>query len=120
VRGFVPPRRRWLPAHGGARPGYVNWGVYLTDGEVSGLCSRLQPTPLTDEATAWWAPPALRSERPARPRILEPRSDALKGGGPGPAWREIAHRPAPPGDTDLGAPGPAHLHPRPHPLPPAR
>jgi glutathionylspermidine synthase len=92
VQAFVPPRRRWLPGPTGARAGYVNWGVYLTDGEVSGLCPRLQPTPLTEEGTTWWAPPVLRRGRGTRPAAREPGRAAMRGAGPGSVWRGIADR----------------------------
>ena len=60
VQAFVPPRRRWLPSPAGGRPGYVNWGVYLAGGKPAGICPRFQPTPLTDDATVWWAPLVIR------------------------------------------------------------
>jgi glutathionylspermidine synthase len=95
LQAYVPPRRRWLPAPGGPRAGYVNWGVYLADGEWAGLCPRLQPTPLTEEGTTWWSPPAVRRERHAAPRVLTP--DAITpprrhgpDTGPGTVWRAIA------------------------------
>ena len=109
VQAFVPPRRRWLPGPGGARPGYVNWGVYLTEGEVSGLCPRLQPTPLTQEGTTWWAPPIVRRERRARPVVRGPGRAAMRGAGPGSAWRGIADRLALAGYTNVWTDGLANF-----------
>jgi glutathionylspermidine synthase len=105
VQAFVPPGRRWLPAPGGARPGYVNWGVYLTDGEVSGLCPRLQPTPLTEEGTTWWAPPIVRREPLTQPIVTEPSRAAMRGEGPGSLWRAIADRLALQGYTNTWTDG---------------
>jgi glutathionylspermidine synthase len=95
IQAYVPPRRRWLPAPGGPRAGYVNWGVYLAGGEWAGLCPRLQPTPLTEEGTSWWAPPAVRDERQIVPRVLSPAaiSRSRRHGqatGPGTVWRSVA------------------------------
>jgi glutathionylspermidine synthase len=109
VQAFVPPRRRWLPGARGARPGYVNWGVYLTDGKVSGLCPRLQPTPLTEEGTTWWAPPALRRGRRTRPAVREPGRAAMRGAGPGSVWRGIADRLALAGYTNVWTDGLANF-----------
>src|SRR5207244_2756234 len=109
VQAVVPPRRRWLPGPGDARPGYVNWGVYLTEGEVSGLCPRLQPTPLTQEGTTWWAPPIVRRERRARPVVREPGRAAMRGAGPGSAWRGIADRLALAGYTNVWTDGLANF-----------
>jgi len=95
VQAFVPPRRRWLPSPDGGRPGYVNWGVYLADGEPAGFCPRLQPTPLTDDSTVWWAPIVARRERSVAPVILPPIASAggqLRRGDVGRAWRDIADR----------------------------
>lgn len=73
VQAYVPPRRRWLPAPAGARAGYVNWGVALAGGRFAGLCPRLQPTVLTEEARAWWAPLRVGHSPPRAPRLLWPR-----------------------------------------------
>ena len=97
VQAFIPPRRRWLPSAGGGRPGYVNWGVYLSGGRPAGICPRLQPTPLSDEGTVWWAPLVSRPERPAGPTVLEPVAPArreMRRRDIGPTWREIADRQA--------------------------
>ena len=93
VQAFVPPRRRWLPSPAGGQPGYVNWGVYLAGGEPAGICPRFQPTPLTDDATVWWAPLVIRRERPAPPVVLEPVASVMRemrGNGVGRTWRDIA------------------------------
>ena len=77
VQAYVPPRRRWLPAPGGARAGYVNWGVALAGGRFAGLCPRFQPTALTEEHRVWWAP--FRIGRPAhrRPHVRWPRPETV-------------------------------------------
>ena len=95
VQAFVPPRRRWLPSTEGGRPGYVNWGVYLADGRPAGFCPRLQPTPLTDDATVWWAPLVAGRERVDAPEVLVPTvtmSPRGRRGHVGQIWREIADR----------------------------
>jgi len=97
VQAFIPPRRRWLPSVDGGRPGYVNWGVYLSGGRPAGICTRLQPTPLTNEGTVWWAPLVSRRERPAGPAVLEPVAPVkrqMRRRDIGPTWREIADRQA--------------------------
>jgi glutathionylspermidine synthase len=109
VQAFVPPRRRWLSGPDGARPGYVNWGVYLAEGEVTGLCPRLQPTPLTEEGTTWWAPPVVRRERLTRPIVLPLGRAAMTGGGPGRVWRGIADRLALEGYTNTWTDGLANF-----------
>jgi len=99
VQAFIPPRRRWLPSPGGGRAGYVNWGVYLADGEPAGICPRFQPTPLTDEGATWWAPLVFRGERPVGPMVLEPGT-ARWGRDVGPIWRATADRHALDGYTN--------------------
>ena len=97
VQAFVPPRRRWLPSPDGERAGYVNWGVYLADGKPAGFCPRLQPTPLTDDGTVWWAPVVARRERAVVPATLSPIASVsrnMRHGHVGGAWREIADRQA--------------------------
>jgi glutathionylspermidine synthase len=117
VQAYVPPRRRWLPAPGGERGGYVNWGVALAGGRFAGICPRLQPTPLTDEATTWWAPLRLGHRAPATPAVVAPRP-ALRAEltrhrarrsrttrGPGPTWLRLAERCAMGGYTNVWTAG---------------
>jgi glutathionylspermidine synthase len=108
VQAFVPPRRRWLPATDGGRPGYVNWGVYLASGRPAGICPRFQATPLTDDGLAWWAPLALRRDHPAGPEVLEPAGLA-RGRDLGPVWRAIADRHALRGYTNTWTDGLANF-----------
>src|SRR5262249_39377247 len=113
VQAFVPPRRRWLPSARGEEPGYVNWGVYLAGGKPAGICPRCQPTPLTDEATVWWAPLRLQAERAEMPTVLDPalldptvwarRHDV------GEAWRAVADRHALAGYTNTWTDGLANF-----------
>ena len=95
VQAFVPPLRRWLPSAEGGRAGYVNWGVYLAEGKPAGFCPRLQPTPLTDDSTVWWAPVVARRERTVAPIVLSPVpsvSRQMSPGNVGRTWRDIADR----------------------------
>src|SRR5215470_6838062 len=96
IQAYVPPRRRWLPHAAGppGRPGYVNWGVYLSAGRPSGICPRFQPTPLTEEGRVWWAPIAARRTPPEQPVVLEPDAALMGPRDIGPAWRVIADRQA--------------------------
>ena len=108
VQAFIPPKRRWLPSPDGGRAGYVNWGVYLADGEPAGICPRFQPTPLTDEGATWWAPLVFRGERPAGPMVLEPRT-ARRGRDISRAWRAVADRHALNGYTNSWTDGLANF-----------
>lgn len=85
VQAYVSPRRRWLPAPEGSRAGYVNWGVALAGGHFAGLCPRFQPTPLTEEASTWWAPLRLARSVHRAPTLLLP---------PGPIVSEMRRHPA--------------------------
>jgi len=120
IQAYVPPLRRWLPHASGDRPGHVNWGVYLSAGEPAGFCPRLQPTPLTDENTTWWAPLVLGAEPPHRPAILTPRgmpTARRQIGRPGPTrrrgigrlWQTIADRQALAGYTNVWTDGVANF-----------
>jgi glutathionylspermidine synthase len=112
VQAFVPPRRRWLPSAEGDRPGYVNWGVYLMEGEPAGICPRCQSTPLTEESTAWRAPLVLRRDRPEAPSVLEPIARVrreMHGRGVGATWRAIADRHALRGYTNIWTDGLANF-----------
>lgn len=112
VQAYVPPRRRWLPAPGGARGGYVNWGVYLAAGRPAGILARLQPSPLTAEATAWWGPVRLARARPAPPRLLRPPVALPRGRGwpgAGRAWEDIAERATLAGYTNVWTDGLANF-----------
>ena len=73
IQAYVPPRWRWLPAPGGARGGYVNWGVALAGGRFAGLCPRFQATALTEEARTWWTPLRVGRVPTRAPRLLWPR-----------------------------------------------
>jgi len=115
LQAYVPPRRRWLPAAGAGQGGYVNWGVYLAGGEPAGLLARCQPTPLTAEATAWWAPLRLRRQRARAPvvrlprRGLPPRARRPGARGPGGQWSGIADRAALEGYTNVWTDGLANF-----------
>jgi glutathionylspermidine synthase len=112
VQAFVPPCRRWLPSPAGGQPGYVNWGVYLAGGALAGICPRFQPTPLTDDATTWWAPLATRRKRPAPPAVLEPAGHVRRemcGHEIGRTWRDIADRGALRGYTNAWTDGLANF-----------
>jgi len=108
VQAFIPPRRCWLPSADGGRAGYVNWGVYLADGEPAGICPRFQPTPLTDESATWWAPLVLSGERPVGPTVLEPHGIRW-GRDAGLVWRTIADRHALDGYTNSWTDGLANF-----------
>lgn len=113
IQAYVPPRRQWLPSATGACGGHVNWGVYLADGAFAGLCPRLQRSPLTEEATGWFAPLRARAPRVIAPRLLRPR---LPGGGaegappgPGVAWTAISDRASLAGYTNVWTNGLANF-----------
>jgi len=113
IQTYVPPRRRWLP-HAGAeraagRAGYVNWGVYLADGEPAGICPRFQPTPLTEDGRVWWAPIVARRTRPEPPLVLEPAGVSMGARGIGDCWRAIADRKALAGYTNVWTDGLANF-----------
>ncbi len=121
VQAYVPPRRHWLPAPGGPRAGYVNWGVALAHGRFAGICPRLQPTPLTDEATTWWAPLRLGRSAPRAPTVVRARPSlraelarhrARRRGaarGPGRTWLRIADRCSMAGYTNVWTAGLANF-----------
>jgi glutathionylspermidine synthase len=114
LQAYVPPRRRWLPAPGGDRPGYVNWGVYLAGGRPAGLCPRLQPTPLTAEETTWWAPLRLARPRRPAPRSIVPRRLIRTSRRPawpaaGAMWQRIADGAALTGYTNVWTDGLANF-----------
>ena len=112
VQAFVPPRRRWLPSPAGGQPGYVNWGVYLAGGEPAEICPRFQPTPLTEDATVWWAPLVIRRERPAPPIVQEPAAPVrreMRGNDVGRTWQDIADRGALRGYTNAWTDGLANF-----------
>ena len=121
VQAYAPPRRRWLPAPGGARGGYVNWGVALARGRFAGICPRLQPTPLTDESTTWWAPIRLARHARRAPGVVGPkpsvrdeltRHRARRGRsapGPGLTWLRLADRCAMSGYTNVWTAGLANF-----------
>ncbi len=115
IQAYVPAKRRWLPGPGGERGGYVNWGIYLTRGKPAGICPRFQPTPLTSEATTWWAPLRLRRPAPTPPIVRSPRAVRLPRGrrrsrsGPGRTWQGIADRAALAGYTNAWTDGLANF-----------
>src|SRR5262249_55576067 len=109
VQAYVPPRRRWLPAADGPRPGYVNWGVALSAGTVVGLLPRCQPTALTEEWSTWWAPLRTGRVAPRVPVVLRPRAAMRDGRPPGRAWIDIADRCALAGYTNVWTNGMANF-----------
>ncbi len=111
IQAYVPPRRRWLPSGAGAprRPGYVNWGVYLTAGRPAGICPRFQPTPLTEEGRVWWAPIVARRTAPQQPVVLEPAAALMGPRDIGSRWRAIADRQALAGYTNVWTGGLANF-----------
>jgi glutathionylspermidine synthase len=109
IQAYIPPRRRWLPHASGERPGHVNWGVYLSAGEPAGICPRLQPTPLTDESTTWWAPLVLGTEPPHRTAVLISRQMSTRRRGIGSSWQTIADRQALAGYTNVWTDGVANF-----------
>ena len=109
IQAYVPPRRRWLPHCSGARPGYVNWGVYLSAGEPAGICPRLQPTPLTEEGSTWWAPLALGRSAPEHPVLLNPVGALMPRRAIGRSWRAIADEQALAGYTNVWTDGLANF-----------
>src|SRR5262249_27700616 len=109
VQAYVPPRRRWLPAAGGARAGYVNWGVALAEGTVVGLLPRCQPTALTEEWSTWWAPLRTGAVAPRAPVVRRPRATMASRRGPGRAWLSIADRCAMAGYTNVWTHGMANV-----------
>jgi glutathionylspermidine synthase len=109
IQAYIPPRRRWLPHASGERAGHVNWGVYLGAGEPAGICPRIQPTPLTDESTTWWAPLVLGAEPPHRPSVLKSNRASMRQHGIGQCWQRIADRHALAGYTNVWSDGAANF-----------
>ena len=113
IQAYVPPRRRWLPdasaSGAGGRPGYVNWGVYLSAGRPAGICPRFQPTPLTEEGRVWWAPIVSRRTRPRQLAVLAPDAALIPSRDIGSGWRAIADRHALAGYTNVWTDGLANF-----------
>lgn len=111
IQAYVPPRRRWLPCSTGTpgRPGYVNWGVYLSAGQPAGICPRFQPTPLTEEARVWWAPVIARRTPLEQPVVLEPGEALMGPCDIGSRWRAVADRQALAGYTNVWTDGLANF-----------